>query len=299
MSADPAVIKVIESVASELTGKGEMFTAHMVTKAVRDKGHQLRHSDGKDAVHDLYARGEFGLAYTRTQINVGQGMPWLYHKSSDDPSTFTGVYGGGTPQVQSHSPSVSNAPSHPVSANKPTNDPSVIQIPSHYGTAVLPDDDDSDGDDDDGDSSLSALPRKVAIPSRPSFLSLPPVTAPASMMSRTPTTPTTGGNNGHVSQAGQKNGRRVDARKTLSLPTPLVRDHLKLSPGDKAYVVGRNDHIEVRKDYPSAVGSLSAYTVDCNNQIRITQATLKKAGIAGDSYDVEEEGDKIVVKLST
>ncbi len=296
MSADSAVVKVIESVVSDLTTKGEMFTAHMVTTAVRSKGHQLKHNDGKEAVHDLYARGEFGIAYTRTQINVAGGWPWLYHKTSDDPATFNGVYGGGTPQV-----SGSSAPPSPSVVNTPVqSDPTVIQIPSHYGTAVLPDDDeesDSDGDDD-GDSSLSSYTRPA------SALSLPPVAAPASLMSRTPIKPTptptrkTGGSNGHVSQANQKNGRQVDARKTLSVPTPLIRDHLKLSPGDKVYIVGRTDHIELSKVYPAATGSLASYTVDCNNQVRITQATLKRAGIAGDAYDVEEEGDKIVVKLS-
>lgn len=272
MSADPAVLKVVQSVVKELVDDAEMFTAHMVTKAVRDKGHFLKHDEGKDAVHDLYARGEFGIAYTRTQINVGQGWPWLYHKTSDDPAAFSGVYGGGQPQVK-------QSPVSTLVTNQ-NGSSTTIQIPANLSSAVSSDDDDGD---DDGDSSQVASTQPL------SGLTM---AAPASMMTQN------GGSNGRASigsQVNLKNGRKVDARRTLSIPACLVRDHLQMSPGDKVYVVAGAKQLEICK---STSTPLKSYTVDCNSQVRITQATLAKAGLGGDSYDVDEQGDKIIVKLA-
>ncbi len=296
---DAAILKVIEAVAKEKSGNGDMFTAHQVTKAVRDKGHRLAHRDGRDAVHDLYARGEFGIAYTRTQIDIGvSAWPWLYHKSADDPSTFV-AYDGSSPQSQpSASPSpVATVPGSAAnaSANASANTSagnSAIQIPSSFGAAVMPDDDgdsdsDSDSDsDDDGDSSLS-----TAVSALQS--TLPPATAKAAGPA------VTAGNSQMVqTTGGSDKGRQVDKRRTLSVPTPFVKN-LGLDVGDTAYVEkGRNGSktaLVVRTDDR---GSLASYTVDCNNQIRITQATLTKAGISGDRYDVAEDQGRILVELS-
>jgi hypothetical protein len=283
---DAAILKVIEAVAKEKSGNGDMFTAHEITKAVRGKGHRLAHRDGRDAVHDLYSRGEFGIAYTRTQVDIGQqAWPWLYHKTADDPSTFV-AYDGSNPKGQ---PSASPSPVATVPGSAANSNPPTIQIPSSMGTAVMPDDDgddddgdDDDGDDDDGDSSLT-----IALQSHLTPKAAGPVVAAGS----SPMVQTTGGSD---------KGRQVDGRRTLSVPTPFIKN-MGLVSGDTAYVeVGRNGSkkiLVVRTDDPN-LNRLAKYTVDCNNQIRITQATLRKAGIAGDKYDVEEDRGRILVELS-
>jgi plasmid stability protein len=90
-----SLISIIEAVVDEKVKAGEMFTAHDVTLEVRKRGHRADHNEVRDAVHDYYARGGLGVAYTRTNISVPGGQPLLYHRTVDDPSTYLNIRDGG------------------------------------------------------------------------------------------------------------------------------------------------------------------------------------------------------------
>jgi len=92
-------------------------------------------------------------------------------------------------------------------------------------------------------------------------------------------------------------GRTVDGRKTLSVPTTLVR-RVGFKPGDVLWACGYGNRIEITKQSPGHQAQThTKYTVDSCGQIRITQYSLKRAGIGGNSYDLDTETNKIVVKL--
>jgi len=134
---NPGLPAVVEQIVKDKVAAGAMFTAHDVTLEARGKGHRADHGQCKDAVHDLFARGEMGVAYTRSPISVTGGNPYLYHQRIDDPNNYANVRGG-QPQVNS-------------------------QV-NTGGTITVPDGDGDDDDDDDG-------PAAVLIPAAsPSFL---------------------------------------------------------------------------------------------------------------------------------
>jgi len=72
-----SLVPVIETVVDEKVQAGELFTAHDVTIEVRSRGHRTGHGEVRDAVHDYYGRGGLGVAYTRTNISVLGGNPYL------------------------------------------------------------------------------------------------------------------------------------------------------------------------------------------------------------------------------
>jgi hypothetical protein len=123
---------VVETVVSEKVQKGEMFTAHDVTLEVRQRGHRAGHGEVRDAVHDYYDRGEFGVDYTRTNISVPGGNPYLYHRSVDDPANYANIRGGVPVQVGSQQ---------------------TIVVPAPVPT--VDDDEDDDDDDDDEDDTTN------------------------------------------------------------------------------------------------------------------------------------------------
>jgi len=92
--SNPSLISVVEAVVNEKVQAGEMFTAHDVTLEVRKRGHRADHNEVRDAVHAYYGRGGFGVGYTRTNISVPGGQPLLYHRTVDDPSTYSNIRGG-------------------------------------------------------------------------------------------------------------------------------------------------------------------------------------------------------------
>ena len=86
-------------------------------------------------------------------------------------------------------------------------------------------------------------------------------------------------------KAGQKINRCVDWRKTLSIPANLVKE-AGFNCGQKVHLTlgNSNDVIEIT-NHPTAV-SCKYYTVDRNQQIRITQSTLNFYGLGGKFYDI-------------
>lgn len=95
-----SLILVVEAVVDEKVQAGAMFTAHDITLEVRNRGHSAGHNEVRDAVHDYYGRGGLGVAYTRTNISLPGGQPFLYHRGTDDPATYSNIRGGGTTHVR-------------------------------------------------------------------------------------------------------------------------------------------------------------------------------------------------------
>ena len=113
-------------------------------------------------------------------------------------------------------------------------------------------------------------------------------------------------------KSGTTKSRVVDARETLSIPCSLIRsvgfkvgqtafvssftffDNLTQNPA--GLVLSGSPALSIRKK--ASANDVGKYTVDSSNQIRITQAILKKAGLGGNKFDIEELKDEIRVKLS-
>lgn len=250
---------VVETVVDEKVQKGEMFTAHDVTLEVRGRGHRAGHTEVRDAVHDYYQRGGLGVGYARTNIPVPGGYtPFLYHRSADDPATYSNIRGAGV-------------------MSTPVGNQQTIAVPPPSSQT----DDDDDGDDDDGLSSVTIPPGLIAN------------VGPGLVV-----TPIHSNSNGrHASnKPGATSARGVDGRQTLSLPAPVIRK-VGFRAGDKVYAVASTDGVDVVSTLPPSSSVFGKYTVDCHDQVRLTQSLLKRAGIAGTKYDVEEAGNKVVVKL--
>lgn len=95
-------VNEIEQVVSEKVQRGDLFTAFDVTKAVRQivgRSTPVPHNEVKSEVHNLFANGHMGSDYVRNLGNLplaaGIPQPWIYHRNTDDPST----YGSGIPQL--------------------------------------------------------------------------------------------------------------------------------------------------------------------------------------------------------
>lgn len=84
---------IVETVINDKINNQEMFTAHDVTLEVRNRGHRAKHDEVRDLVHNFYVNGGFNSSYTRTNISVPNGNPFLYHNMNDDPSSYQKVRG--------------------------------------------------------------------------------------------------------------------------------------------------------------------------------------------------------------
>lgn len=248
------LVPVVESVVDSKVQGSDMFTAHDVTLEVRNRGHRVGHAEVRDAVHDYYQRGGLGIGYSRTNISVPGGNPYLYYPSNADPNTYSNIRGMG------------------VSPTTPSGNYQTIPVPPAGNS--------SDDDDDDDDGSLASA-----------------VSIPSSLISSVAGVAVNGNRNGKHSanKAGVTSARAVDGRSTLSIPAPVVRKVFKV--GQKVYAVASADGVEVVDQQPPAASVYGKYTVDSHCQVRITQSLLQRAGIGGTSYDVEESGNKVVVKL--
>ncbi|HUW47688.1 MAG TPA: hypothetical protein VMW36_02965 [Patescibacteria group bacterium] len=79
----------VEQVVTDLTRNRRLFSAHDVTKLLRDKlsGERIRHNDVKKEVHSMYDNDDLGI-YTRTQVTLNDGSsPFVYHLPHHDPNT--------------------------------------------------------------------------------------------------------------------------------------------------------------------------------------------------------------------
>jgi len=266
--SNPSLIPVVETVVDEKVQAGELFTAHDVTLEVRQRGHRAGHGEVRDAVHDYYGRGGLGVAYSRTIISVPGGNPYLYHRGADDPSVYQNIRGGGNISV-------------------PNPNPATISVPP-FGQSG---DGDDDGDDD-GDGQAVNIPSNLL----GSLSSVPQNSVAGIAVS---------GVNGHArnsatrtsNKPGNTKARTVDGRGTLSIPAPIIRQ-LGFKPRQKVYAVAATNGVDIVATQPPASAVYGTYTVDDHEQVRLTQALLQRAGIAGKQYDVEQLNNKVVVKLS-
>lgn len=88
--------------------------------------------------------------------------------------------------------------------------------------------------------------------------------------------------------------RPADARQSLSIPATLVRN-IGARPGQTVYATPDNNAVVVSMTPPPGTSNTS-YTVDCHGQIRLTRRVLRQAGVLGTTYDLEQDGQKILVK---
>ena len=97
--------------------------------------------------------------------------------------------------------------------------------------------------------------------------------------------------------------RVVDSRQTLSIPSNIVRD-VGFHTGQKVFAVAGVNCVNIVNSQPIPSTSVFCkYTVDCHDQIRLTQSFLARAGIGGVKYDISDSydvavGNKVVVKLN-
>lgn len=84
----------------------------------------------------------------------------------------------------------------------------------------------------------------------------------------------------------------VDARETLCIPARHIRA-IDLKFGSTAYVRGDSEFVFVSKEKPT--DDHAHYVVDHNNNVRITQGTLRRFGQAGSEFYVETEGNQIKI----
>ena len=99
---DMVTLQKIEDTTREKTAKGEMFTAHDITRAVRaqvGRGVNIRHQEVKQEVHGLFASGQFGPDYTRNLANLAgvNPQPWIYHRVTDDPVNYVSALAANAP----------------------------------------------------------------------------------------------------------------------------------------------------------------------------------------------------------
>lgn len=91
-------------------------------------------------------------------------------------------------------------------------------------------------------------------------------------------------------------GRVPDARGTVCVPNFLLRT-AGYKQGDTVYVLSEmvSGKSAVVLTKSPANGSITTYTVDCNDNVRVTKATLAQAGIADRTYDFRSESDKVFI----
>ena len=146
----------------------------------------------------------------------------------------------------------------------------TVAIPPMLGNIVADSDDDDDDDDDDDSIVSHSTLQSVA--------TIPTVTK-------------------SVNKPGQVNARQVDDRGTLSIPTNLVRN-AGLQSNQKVYARAINNQLVVEAASPPWGTRYHAYTVDANDQIRITQKCLQDAGMPGKQYNLKLNGAQIVIEAA-
>lgn len=91
--------------------------------------------------------------------------------------------------------------------------------------------------------------------------------------------------------------REVDQRESLSIPAPLVKE-AGMKAGDTAWVYADpvNNRAVVRKDdqAPASLTFLMTYTVNLHTNVRVTKATLQRAGLPGKSFRIGKDADNSI-----
>jgi hypothetical protein len=90
-------------------------------------------------------------------------------------------------------------------------------------------------------------------------------------------------------------GRKPDARGTVCVPAKSLRA-AGLRPKDTAYVVPDPTGKFLVVGNVKPAGDHAEYTVDENNNVRITKATFQKYGLVANEYDFDDTGKTVTVK---
>jgi hypothetical protein len=89
-----------------------------------------------------------------------------------------------------------------------------------------------------------------------------------------------------------------DSRESLSVPATLLKD-VGSKPGELVYVYANplNGSVVACKQSTSdpSLTFLQTYTVNLHTNVRITRATLNRAGLPGKDFKIDREGDTIVI----
>jgi hypothetical protein len=89
-------------------------------------------------------------------------------------------------------------------------------------------------------------------------------------------------------------GRRVDARGSLSVPSHLVAS-LGLNTGERVFVL--QDQRGLRVSRTDGAGSLASYVVDKNRNVRITRQHLAFCGFSGqDTFDFGDDNGDVLIR---
>ena len=218
-----------------------MFTAYDVTLEVRNRGHNEYHNNIKNVVHDYFGRGQM-IGYNRTLVPVAGAPipPWVYHRTTDDPTTYLPRKGGSTSPAQ----------------NKQA---VAAQVSSFYAQGQ------ADADDDDDDGTATSVPASMPV-------------------------------NGSTTVQGTCGGyRQPDARGTVCVPADFLRA-AGFKPKDVARVIPHGaDTLEVCKSASKGTPALAEYTVDENNNVRITKHVLQNIKSASTGYDFVGDSSKVLV----
>jgi hypothetical protein len=94
-------------------------------------------------------------------------------------------------------------------------------------------------------------------------------------------------------------GYSIDRRARVCVPVRLLRQ-AGFQPGDEAYVIvdGGSQGLALSKTCPRAhKQSLTSYRVDRYGNVRIAQGTLRRASLGGQTYDLDSDGTKILIRL--
>jgi hypothetical protein len=92
----------------------------------------------------------------------------------------------------------------------------------------------------------------------------------------------------------------VDKRARICVPVQFLRQ-AGVKPGEEVLALAsRQDRrLLLSKTRPSdqVYQVVAAYRVDRDGNVRIVQATLKKASLGGDAYDIDGDADKVFLRL--
>lgn len=257
---------VVQEIVTEFTRAEKMFTAHDVTLEARNRKQKAFHDPVKAIVHDMYERGLFGIAYTRTQIQVpNSGLPWLFHIKADDPVNYTDIRGVQSSVVQ---------PTGQIVV-PPAVDPSQIVVPSSTQT-------DTTVDPNIVDNSINVV--------KNNNLSLVTNAYPNHILHDSKSVIVPISKNNVRNKAGSGVDRILDKRQRLSIPANFMRA-VGFQPNNTAYVVVLPNAIEIYSTPPNS-GSALKYNVDKHVQIRI--GSLSSLGLSAKKFDIIQEPDKIV-----
>ena len=87
-----------------------------------------------------------------------------------------------------------------------------------------------------------------------------------------------------------------DTTNRLCVPNSLVRQAGMKAGDDVTVLVDHNNDLVLTQDQNLAGHLLTTYVVDKYDNIRVTMATLQKAGINGVAFDIQGDHEKITVK---